>query len=169
MFDHFRGGSRPARIMFWSGAALLAGSLIFAAVTHLQAVTPHDFSLPSPGGDMIRLADTRGKVVILNFWASWCVPCAEEMPKVESFYKAHQAEDIAVIGVNVGETPQVAGAFARQVGATFPIALDQDTAVATHYGMRGLPMTIIIDRSGLIHWSRLGQVTRALLEQNLPG
>lgn len=168
LFKFLRGSSRSARIVFWGGAALLVGSLIFAVVMRLQTAVPQDFSLPSLDGGTIHLADTRGKTVILNFWASWCVPCTEEMPEIEAFYKAHSGGDVVVIGVNVGETAGVAGAFAHQVGATFPIALDQDTAVATRYGMRGLPMTIIIDRLGLIHWTHLGQVTRALLEQNLP-
>ena len=161
-------GRRAARIAFWGGTALLAASLIFAAVVRLEAATPQDFSLPALDGGAIRLADTRGKVVVLNFWASWCIPCTEEMPEIESFYEAHSGGDVVVIGVNVGETAEVAGAFAKKVGVTFPIALDQDTAVATRYGMRGLPMTILIDRLGLIHWTHLGQVTRAELETNLP-
>lgn len=166
--------NRTARIVFWGGVGLLIASLIFAVVVRMRTAVPaapavpEDFSLPSLGGDTIRLADSRGKVVVLNFWASWCIPCTAEMPEIESFYEAHKGEDITVIGINVGETAEVARAFVEKERVSFPIALDEDTDVATRYGMRGLPMTFVIDKAGLTHWFRLGQLDRKLLEQHLP-
>lgn len=160
--------TRTARIVFWGGIGLLAASLIFAGIVKLQTATPKDFSLLALDGSTIRLSEMRGKTVVLNFWASWCVPCTEEMPELESFYKAHQGGNIVVIGVNVGEKPDVARGFVAKEGVTFPIALDEDTSVATSYGMRGLPMTVVIDPMGLIHWNRLGQLTRPILEAHLP-
>lgn len=164
--------TRTARIVFWLGVGMMIASLIFAGVIRLRQTAPpvvaNDFSLPSLDSGTIRLADSRGKTVVLNFWASWCVPCTEEMPEVESFYRAHTGGDIVVIGINVGESADTARAFVQKEGVTFPIALDEDSAVATSYGMRGLPMTIVIDKTGLIHWNRLGQLTRPLLEQHIP-
>jgi peroxiredoxin len=158
---------RTARIVFWAGAGLLAASLIFAASIKLREAVPADFSLPALDGGTIRLADFRGKTVVLNFWASWCVPCLEEMPELESFHQNHRSGDVVIIGVNVGETPQTARAFAHKVGVTFPIALDADTSVATRYGMRGLPMTIIVGPEGFIRWKHLGQVTREMVEEQI--
>jgi cytochrome c biogenesis protein CcmG, thiol:disulfide interchange protein DsbE len=159
--------ARAARIAFWAGLGLLVASLIFAAAVKLRQALPGDFTLPSPGGGAIHLADFRGKAVVLNFWASWCVPCAEEMPALEAFYQLHKGQDVVVIGVDVGETADTAAAFALQHGVTFPIVLDQDAAVADRYGLRGLPMTLVIDRMGLIRWSHLGQVVPAMLEEQL--
>jgi peroxiredoxin len=159
---------RAARIAFWIGVGLLAASLIFAAAVKIDQALPPHFALPSPEGETIRLATTRGHVVVLNFWASWCLPCADEMPALEKFYQAHREQGVMVIGINVGESADNARAFAHKVGVTFPIALDADASIATRYGARGLPMTVMIDRAGFIRWSYLGQVSLALLEQQLP-
>jgi len=167
---------RVARTVFWIGLGVLVASLIFAGIVRLrqaspsqpQLVTAVDFSLPALDGGTISLADYKGRTIVLNFWASWCVPCTVEMPEVESFYKAHQGSGIVVLGINVGESADVARDFVQREGVTFPIALDEDSGVATSYGMRGLPMTIVIDKTGTIHWNRLGSLNQALLEQHLP-
>ncbi len=170
--------NRTARIVFWGGAALLVASLVFAAFVirnrlAASAMPPAqtvaaDFSLPSLDGDTIHLADMQGKVVVLNFWASWCFPCAAEMPEIQSFYEAHKDEGIVVVGINVGETEDTARAFVDRMGVTFPIALDESTDVATSYGMRGLPMTFVIDKDGAVHWFRLGTLDQKMLEGHLP-
>jgi len=170
--------NRTARIVFWGGVAVLAASLIFAAFVFKNRLAasaapptqtiPADFSLPSLDGDTISLADMQGQVVVLNFWASWCFPCAAEMPEIESFYTAHKDEGILVVGINVGETEDTARAFVDRTGVTFPIALDESTDVATSYGMRGLPMTFVIDKAGSRPWFRLGTLDQKLLEGHLP-
>lgn len=160
--------TRTARTVFWVGLGLFLASLIFAAAVWVRSAIPEEFDLPTLDGGVIRLSDTRSKTVILNFWASWCGPCIDEMPEVEAFYQAHKAQDILVIGINVGESPETARDFVSRVGVTFPIALDEDTDVATRYRMRGLPMTVVINRWGLIRWNHLGQVDREWLEAHLP-
>jgi peroxiredoxin len=159
---------RAARIAFWVGLGLLAASLIFAGVVKIGQAIPADFTLRSPEGGTIRLADYHGQVVVLNFWATWCLPCIDEMPALEKFYQAHRDQGVMIIGINVGETGETARAFADKVGVTFPIALDADTSIATRYGARGLPMTVMIDGMGFIRWTHLGQVSLEMLEAHLP-
>jgi peroxiredoxin len=111
-----------------------------------------DFSLPTLDGDVIRLSDLRGKPVILNFWATWCPPCREEMPDLELIWQQYNQGDVMVLGIDQGEAPQVVEAFIQQtVGTTFPILLDPRQAVGRDlYWVRSLPTTFFIDPDGII-------------------
>ncbi|MBI4214001.1 MAG: redoxin domain-containing protein [Chloroflexi bacterium] len=125
------------------------------------------FELRSPDGTPVRLAEYRGKTVLLNFWASWCVPCREEMPELEAVYRSQQARDLVVIGINSGEPASVALAFARDLGITFPIALDQDGLLTVSYQVLGLPVTYLVDRDGVLRDRFGGSMTRSEMETRL--
>jgi peroxiredoxin len=117
-----------------------------------RVVTPApDFTLPSLGGQPVRLIDRRRQVVLLNFWATWCPPCREEMPSMERLYRRHQDRGFSVVAVSTDAAgaPPVA-AFVETLELTFPMALDPDMAVANSYRVQALPTTFIIDREANI-------------------
>lgn len=111
---------------------------------------------PDPDGNTIRLEDFRGKVVFLNFWATWCIPCRLEMPAMERLYRAFKGQGFVVLAVNVQEGPAAVRAFVRELKLTFPIALDPKGTAAMAYLVRGLPATYLIDRKQRIVGRAIG-------------
>jgi len=108
-----------------------------------------DFSVPALAGPALRLSDFKGKVVLLNFWATWCPPCKEEMPSMERLYRRYKDKGFAILAISIdagGAGP--VGPFARKLGLTFPIGLDAKQAVASQYGVPALPASFLIDRAG---------------------
>jgi peroxiredoxin len=112
-----------------------------------NAPTP-DFTLTTPEGKKLALKDFRGKVVLLNFWASWCVPCREEMPAMEKLYQEFKQKNFAVLAVAVKDRKQDAIDFVKELKITYPIAFDPDAQVGTLYGAWGLPATYLIGPKG---------------------
>lgn len=111
------------------------------------APTP-DFNLATPDGKKISLKDYRGKIVLLNFWASWCVPCREEMPAMEKLYQEYKDKNFTILAVAVKDRRQAAIDFLKELKITYPIALDPDAKVGQEYGAFGLPATYIIGPKG---------------------
>jgi peroxiredoxin len=114
-----------------------------------RAVAATDFTVPGLTGQPLRLRDFKGKVVFLNFWATWCPPCKEEMPSMERLYRRHRDKGFTILAVSIdtGSAAPVA-AFVKRFGLTFPIGLDPKFAVANQYTLRGLPTTFVIDKTG---------------------
>lgn len=111
------------------------------------APTP-DFALATPDGKKISLKDFHGKVVLLNFWASWCTPCREEMPGMEKLYQEYKQNNFAILAVAVKDRKQDAIDFVRELKLTYAIALDPDGKVGQLYGAWGLPATYLIGPKG---------------------
>ncbi|NOX61493.1 MAG: redoxin domain-containing protein [Chloroflexi bacterium] len=127
-----------------------------------------DFTLATLDGGEKSLSDLRGQAVILNFWATWCFPCREEMPLLEKKYQANKDKGLVVVGVNVGESPAQVQEFVDNIGVTFPIWLDRDQKVSRQYRVFGLPSTFFINREGVIESFFLGQLRNAQLKEFLP-
>ncbi len=109
------------------------------------------FRLMDLQGNSVALADFEGKVVLLNFWATWCGPCKVEMPAMEALYKGMQAQGLEILAVSVDQQGAVVTRpFQESMGLTFPILHDSDYQVGLTYGARTLPMTYAIDRKGII-------------------
>lgn len=106
------------------------------------------FALKNLAGKSTSLAAWKGKVVLLDFWASWCGPCRMEMPTIAKLDKELKAKGLMVVGVNVGETANIASGFLKKNGYAFSVLLDSDSEVSQQYGASGLPTVVIIDRSG---------------------
>ncbi|MEX2145253.1 MAG: TlpA disulfide reductase family protein [Candidatus Spechtbacterales bacterium] len=105
----------------------------------------------SEDGQHAMLADFRGKVIMLNFWASWCGPCREEMPSMEKMWLEYQDRDFVIIAVSVGESPDAVNDFVSELGLTFPIYLDTSkSSYAVYNKSNGIPQTYIIDKDGVI-------------------
>lgn len=112
-----------------------------------KAPTP-DFNVSDSQGKKISLKDFRGKVVFLNFWASWCVPCREEMPAIERLYQEFKDKNFVVLAVSVKDRRQDAIDFAKELKLTYPVALDPEGQVGLLYGAWGLPTTYLIGPRG---------------------
>jgi peroxiredoxin len=110
-----------------------------------------NFTLSDLQGTAVRLADWQGKVVVLNFFATWCPPCREEMPSLEKLYQVYQDQEFLVVGI-AGDVQgkKVVAPFIKEFGVTFPVLLDRKNQVLRQYLVRGLPTTCVLDRQGRI-------------------
>ena len=127
-----------------------------------------DFALETFAGETLRLSDLRGKVVVLNFWASWCPPCRWEMPFFETISQEYKERGVIFLGVAISDTMEDASDFADSVGVTYPLALDAAGETARDYEVLGLPTTFLIDKDGAIQ-RRLGAANEATLKIFLNG
>ena len=142
----------------WTKLGLLAVTTVILATTATaggDSPAP-GFSLPARGGSTIDLSQFKGQVVMINFWASWCGPCRQEMPLLESMYKKYQPLGFTLIGVNVEPDQKDAESFLKQTPVTFPVLFDAKSKVSGLYNVQGMPTTVFIDRKGkvrLVHES----------------
>jgi peroxiredoxin len=108
-----------------------------------------DFLLPDLAGQPVKLADARGQVILLDFWASWCLPCRQDMPRIEALYRELYDRGLRVFGVN-SEPAETADAYMKENGYTFPSLLDRNMGVSRNYGVASLPTVVVVDREGKI-------------------
>ena len=109
---------------------------------------PPNFQTRTPEGVPVSLVDFRGRVVLVNFWATWCVPCLEEMPAFERLHREFARKGLTVLGINVQEEEQVIRDFRRKLGLTFPLLLDPNLDIYRAFGVVGLPTTYLLGRDG---------------------
>jgi peroxiredoxin len=107
-----------------------------------------DFALATPEGGTFRLAEHRGKVVMVNFWATWCPPCLEEMPAMDRLYREHREANFVLVAVSVDADPKKVTPFVTQHKLTFPIGLDPKMDLANAYAVRALPSSFLVGRDG---------------------
>jgi Thiol-disulfide isomerase and thioredoxins len=108
----------------------------------------HDFTLKSNSGKNIRLADLRGQVVMLNFWASWCGPCRQEMPLLDELYSRYSGAGFTLLGVNVEADSEAANAVLKEIPVSFPIVYDTTSKVSEAYDVDAMPSSVMIDCDG---------------------
>lgn len=111
--------------------------------------TAPDFTAALTDGSEFILSEQQGKVVLLNFWATWCGPCVREMPAFEKLYGEY-GEDVAILAVNCMESEDIVKAFQEENGYTFPIACDPEGDISLKYPSQGIPYTLVIDKEGII-------------------
>jgi thiol-disulfide isomerase/thioredoxin len=123
-----------------------------------QGFKAPDFTLELLGGGEVTLSQLQGQPVVLNLWASWCLPCRAEMPAIERVYQSYEDRGLVILGVNttVQDNEAKAASFVQEYGLTFPIPLDRDGSVSARYALGGLPTTFFIDREGIIRSVILG-------------
>lgn len=123
-----------------------------------QSIQASEFELQNMDEEAIKLSDYRGKVVLLNFWATWCPPCIREMPSMERLHLQVDADNFKVIAVNQMEDADEVFAFTGQleVDPTFEILFDTTSSVSQDYAVRGLPTTYLIDKKGKIRYRAVG-------------
>jgi peroxiredoxin len=134
------------------GSAPAQPKINYKVIANLQPMKDNEptpeFSLATPQGKKISLKDFRGKVVFLNFWASWCVPCREEMPAMEKLYQEYKDKNFVVLAVDVKDRKEDALNFVKELRLTYPIAFDPEGQVGLLYGAWGLPTTYLIGPKG---------------------
>jgi peroxiredoxin len=165
-------GRRRARARPYARAAVAALTLLAACggdATPAVAVgqPAPEFSSFDLDGRPVRLADFRGKVVLLNFWASWCAPCRQEFPRLAAVHGS-RGGDVQVLGVLFDDSRASARGFVREHGGTWPSVVDPDHKVADAYGVRkkpGIPLTWVIDREGVARARHIGLLTTTDLDQ----
>jgi thiol-disulfide isomerase/thioredoxin len=115
-----------------------------------------NFSLPDAGGKAVSLADFKGQVVLINFWASWCGPCREEMPLLDELSSRYAPLGFTMLGVNVEEDSSAAKGFLSGTPVTFPILYDRENSVSQLYDVIAMPSTVIVDRAGQVRYIHHG-------------
>ncbi|HLC40193.1 MAG TPA: TlpA disulfide reductase family protein [Methylomirabilota bacterium] len=125
------------------------------------------FTLPLFDGSVLRLEDLRGKVVFLNFWATWCLPCREEAPILEAAWRQYKDQGVVFVGVNIQDDQSRARAFLEEFHITYPNGVDHGGKIAVDYGVWGLPETFFIDRDGRIMYKHIGAIGPELIARKL--
>lgn len=115
-----------------------------------------DFTLRDADGEIYRLSALRGQPVIVNFWATWCPPCREEMPSMQRAWESLQSQGVMLLAINVGENADTIFQFTGNTQLDFPILLDEDGTTSGAWPMKGLPTTFVIDPQGRIVYSAIG-------------
>lgn len=139
-----------------------------AAMPKAGSAAP-DFTLPTLDGITVTLSALRGRPVIINFWASWCVPCRSEAPELQRAFEQHNAQGLTVLGVNVTDTDTRAdaAAFVKEFRLTYPIPMDERGDVTSLYRVQGLPATFFVGADGVIRRVILGQINRRDLNEGI--
>ena len=187
--------TRPSRAGFLILAGgllvgLLAGLLVFTGLpaqlpwVHAPTATPGgpiatpapapvagapapDFTLTDLSGQPVPLSSLKGQVVLINFWATWCIPCRAEMPAIQQAYNARKDQGFTVLAVNLNEPVPDVQSYVTSLNVNFPVLLDAGDSISNLYRVRGYPTSFFIDRSGTVAIENVGMMTDAQLADNL--
>jgi cytochrome c biogenesis protein CcmG, thiol:disulfide interchange protein DsbE len=183
--ESVRNNKRRRRILIFCVVSLLNVGLLALILTQLLTPAQNsksdplvghpapDFSLAmlrlDNGKSALSLSNFKGKPVVLNFWASWCAPCKEEVPLLESTWKQVQArgKDVVILGIDFQDSNNNSLSFLQLYSITYPTVLDADGSVASKYGVTSLPQTIFINRNGMVTSREPRELTAQVLSSNL--
>ncbi|MCS6801666.1 MAG: TlpA disulfide reductase family protein [Chloroflexota bacterium] len=154
------------RTLLALGALLLSACQPASGAPAIGGTAP-DFTLPTLDGRSLSLSSLRGRPVVINFWATWCAPCREEMPLLQTAFLRYGATGLTVLAVDVQEGEALVRPFVEEFGLTFPVLLDKNGDVVSRYRVRGLPTTVFVDRAGIIQSVYLGPLDEKTLEDRL--
>ncbi len=180
-------GLTPRSLMGLTITMALSGALMLILLARLIGASQAVASAPpyplvghaAPGfsialwngaaGQNLRLSDLKGKVVVLNFWASWCDNCTQELPALQSAYEQYHAKGVVFVGVAFADSIEHGKPFLQKYAVTYPAGPDADGSISIAYGVTGVPETIFIGRDGKIASKAPGGVDRATLDADLKG
>lgn len=147
------------RIALTAALVLLLVAPAAAAGGGVSAGSPAPaFELLDPAGEAVKLSDFAGRVVVVNFWASWCPPCLEELPELNALHSRLEGEGAVVLALNVDRARGPALGAVRKLGLTLPVALDPKQSAVEAYAPPGLPATYVVDREGIVRSVRNGEI-----------
>ena len=127
-----------------------------------------NFALKSAKGKVVQLSKYRGKVVVVNFWATWCEPCRNEIPDFIELYKKYKSKGVEFIGISVDQDGwEVVKPYVKESGINYPIVLQDDKVVQNYGGFDGIPTTFVIDAKGTIAFEQTGMLTKTQLESKI--
>jgi len=161
---------RPvARKSLWAGILLiLVSAAFYLKTTRRQDHRPApDFSLPQLNGQDLRLSSYRGKIVLLDFWATWCDPCREETPGLVELQQKYGDQGLQIIGVSMDDTPEPVHLFYAQFHVNYPVVMGNAKTGELYGGVLGLPIAFLIGRDGLIYSKKIGATDMAVLDQDI--
>src|SRR5262245_21865273 len=168
------------RVITLALAAALTGPLVLSAVSTLgptsaaprmtvseamralELIQPargkaaEDFTLPLLDGKRFRLAENQGRPVFINFWATWCPPCLDELPAMERLWREHKERGLVMLAISLDTNPKLVAPYVAKHGFTFQVAIDSKFDVSNAYGVRALPATVLVDRRGQLAALALG-------------
>ncbi|WP_444998101.1 TlpA family protein disulfide reductase [Aliikangiella sp. IMCC44359] len=146
-----------SRLIVLSRIVLISFFALFSVNTFAEKkVKAPDFTLKSRSGENVRLSDFRGQVVLLNFWASWCGPCRQEMPILDEIHKKYEALGFSVLGINVDAKSEKAINYLKDTPVSFPVLYDAKSKVSELYSVSAMPSTALIDRDGNVRYIHPG-------------
>ena len=140
----------------WLGMAAAVIMVTSAVSAGLKQSSAPDFTLKSNAGENIRLSEYRGEVVLINFWASWCGPCRQEMPVLSELHDKYRALGFTVLGVNVEADSSKARKLLKELPVSFPVVFDCDSVVSKQYDVVAMPSTVLVDRDGNLRYLHKG-------------
>lgn len=164
------------RTRFWVRRLLMLAMLVLIGFALFQTggtdegeaveagQTAPDFELTTLDGKSIRLSELRGKGVLINFWASWCKPCRDEMPAIQQVYDRYKDKGLEVLAVNIAETEVTVDGFVRHLDLAFPILLDSNREVTRLYGIGSIPSSIFVSPDGKVVRKVSGQMSEGQIE-----
>ncbi|MGB5623977.1 MAG: TlpA disulfide reductase family protein [Gammaproteobacteria bacterium] len=147
---------RPTFLMATLLVAALAVAGSVSAARNLVGSPAPDFTLSGLSGANLRLSEYQGRVVMINFWATWCGPCRQEMPALQTIYQRYEPAGFTLLGVNVDAEPDGARRMAEDLGVSFPLLFDADKDVSKLYDVRAMPVTVLVDRDGRVRYVHHG-------------
>ncbi len=149
-----------ANWLYWIAGAVIVGVVLTvyfrgggsqaSGPAALQGQSAPSFAVPTLTGGPSALDAYRGRIVVMNLWASWCPPCRAEMPDLQHLYQSYRTRNVVVLGVDQGESAQRVASFARSLGIHYPILLDQQQQYGRVYAALGLPTTIVVNPQGVV-------------------
>ncbi|MGH8240839.1 MAG: TlpA family protein disulfide reductase [Steroidobacteraceae bacterium] len=145
-----------SRLNSWLRAATVAATLAVSSMVGASSALAPSFTLPSRSGDSVSLTQLKGKVVMLNFWASWCGPCRQEMPLLDQMHKRYSALGFTLVGVNVDANSKDAEQWLSKTPVSFPVLFDRHSKVSAMYDVKAMPSTVFIDRKGNVRYLHKG-------------
>ena len=150
------------------GAGLLSLGCNTSPAAQVGQAAP-DFSLRTLSGEQVQLSQLRGKVVLVNFWASWCVPCREEAPNLEQAWRRYKDQGFVLLGVDIQESPSAAQGFVNEFNLSFPVPMDTDGKVSEKYliDRLGIPTSYFIDKEGIVRHLKVGPMTMEFISSRL--
>ncbi|MGB5346370.1 MAG: TlpA disulfide reductase family protein [Woeseia sp.] len=134
----------------FAGALLSLLALTSLASSALTGQNAPDFALKSSSGENMRLSEYRGDVVMINFWATWCGPCRQEMPLLDDLYNRYQRVGFKLLGVNIDDDSRRAMQMIEDLGVNFPVLFDERKDVSKLYQVEAMPVTVLVDRTGKV-------------------